>query len=218
VRGAPAHALSWPLLTAPDGTKLGKTTGARILLNPEKTSPYRFFQHWMQTDDRQVREFLLKFTLLPITEVDEVVAAHEKAPEQRSAQRVLAREVTQLVHGPGAAVAAEQASAVLFGGSVDDAGPEALALVAREAPTAALPVATEGGVDIVDGLLATGLASSRSDARRSLEAGAVYVNGERVGLEHRIAAGDVRHGRYVLIRKGKKSYAVLDSAETEESS
>ena len=207
VRSKTAHALSWPLLLAPDGSKLGKTTGARILLDPDKTSPYRFFQHWMNTDDRQVRQLLLWFTLLSIPEVDEIVAQHEKAPERRSAQRSLAREVTALVHGPGEAAAAEQASAVLFGGSVDDAGPEAFALVAREAPTAPLP-ATDS-VDVVDALIDTGLASSRSDARRSLEAGAVYVNGERISGDRSIGEEDVRHGRYVLLRKGKKSYAVL---------
>jgi tyrosyl-tRNA synthetase len=210
VRGATAHAMSWPLLLAPDGSKLGKTTGARILLNPERTSPYRFFQHWMNTDDRQVRQCLLWFTMLAVAEVDELVAQHEKAPERRTAHRALAREVTALVHGKAAAVAAEQASAVLFGGSVDDAGPDAFELVASEAPTADLP-ATDGGVDVdlVDVLLATGLASSRSDARRSLEAGAVYVNGERVAVDRRIGETDVRHGRFVLLRKGKKSYAVL---------
>ena len=217
VRGEPAHALSWPLLLAPDGSKLGKSTGARILLHPERTSPYRFFQHWMNTDDRQVREFLLTFTLLPIPDVDELVAAHEKAPEQRSAQRALAREVTSLVHGAAAAVAAEQASAVLFGGSVDEAGPEALAAVAREVPTAPMPAGGNGS-GVVDVLIAAGLASSRSDARRSLEAGAVYVNGERVGPDREIGPDDVRHGRYVLIRKGKKSYSVLLSSGSEESS
>jgi tyrosyl-tRNA synthetase len=143
------------------------------------------------------------------------VVAHEKAPERRSAQRALARAVTALVHGEAAAVAAEEASAVLFGGSVDDAGADALALVAREAPTAPLS-ATEGGIDIVDALLALGLASSRSDARRSLEAGAVYVNGERVGLDRRIGPDDARHARYVLIRKGKKSYGVLVGEEIQE--
>jgi tyrosyl-tRNA synthetase len=178
------------------------------MLDPEKTSPYRFFQHWMNTDDRQIRQCLLWFTLLPVAEVDEIVAQHEKAPERRAAQRALAREVTTLVHGEAAATAAEQASAVLFGGSVDEAGPDAFALVAREAPTAVL-VATEGGTDIVDVLIETGLASSRSDARRSLEAGAVYVNGERVSGDRRIGEKDLRHARYVLVRKGKKSYAVL---------
>ena len=98
-RGAAVHALAWPLLTAPDGTKLGKTTGARTWLDPARTSPYQFFQHWMQTDDRQVAQMLAQFTLLPMEEVAAAVEAHEQAPERRSAQRLLAREVTTLVHG-----------------------------------------------------------------------------------------------------------------------
>jgi tyrosyl-tRNA synthetase len=210
VRGTTAHGLSWPLLTAPDGSKLGKTTGARIWLDPDKTSPYRFFQHWMQTDDRQVRDFLAIFTLLPLEQVDELVTAHEKAPEQRQAQRTLAREATALVHGRDAAEAAEQASRVLFGGDPADIGPGAYEQLAREVPTTALPVLTgdEGG-DIVAALVDSGLASSRSDARRSLEAGAVYVNGERVGPDRALGEYDVRHGRYVLLRKGKRSYALL---------
>jgi tyrosyl-tRNA synthetase len=211
VTGDTVHALSWPLLTAPDGTKLGKTTGARIWLDPEKTSPYRFFQHWMQVDDRQVPEFLAKFTLLPLAEVDAAVAEHAQAPERRTGQRLLAREVTRLVHGEAAARAAEEASAVLFGGSLDDVGPDALALVAREVPTAPLPADAEleAGLDLVSVLVETGLASSSSDARRSVEQNAVSVNGERAGGDRRIGRSDVRHGRYVVVRKGKRSYAVL---------
>ena len=87
----------------PDGTKLGKTTGARIWLDADRTSPYQLFQYWMATDDRQVRQFLAQFTLLPVAEIDAVVAAHEAAPERREAQRRLAREATALVHGAGAA-------------------------------------------------------------------------------------------------------------------
>jgi tyrosyl-tRNA synthetase len=211
VTGDTVHALSWPLLTAADGTKLGKTTGARVWLDPDRTSPYRFFQHWMQVDDRQVHEFLAKFTLLPLAEVDAAVAEHTKAPERRSAQRLLAREVTRLVHGAAAAQAAEEASAVLFGGSLDDVGPDALALVAREVPTAPLPGGEQlaAGVDLVTVLVDTGLATSRSDARRSVEQHAVSVNGERVAAGRLIGADDVRHGGYVVLRKGKRSYAAL---------
>jgi tyrosyl-tRNA synthetase len=214
VRAETVHGLAWPLLTAPDGSKLGKTTGARIWLDPDKTSPYRFFQHWMQTDDRQVRELLARFTLLPLDEIDDVVATHQAAPEQRAGQRALAGEVTRLVHGEPAATAAEQASRALFGGSPDELGPEAFALVAREVPVAELPgnAALEAGVDVVALLVDAGLATSRSDARRSLDAGAVYVNGERVGEGRLLGSSDVRHGRYVLLRKGKKSYAVLAGA------
>lgn len=211
VRGRNVHGLSWPLLIAPDGSKLGKTAGAGTWLDANRTSPYQFFQHWMHTDDRQVREFLGKFTLLPLGEIDEIVSEHDKAPERRQAQRVLAREATTLVHGDRATTAAEQAAHVLFGGSIDDVGPDALRLVAREVPHAALPAGAslEEGVDVVDLLVATELVSSRSEARRSLDAGAIYVNGQRVLPDHVVTGRDLRHERYVLLRRGKKNHAMV---------
>jgi tyrosyl-tRNA synthetase len=211
VRGATAHGLSWPLLTGPDGSKLGKTTGARIWLDPVRTSPYQFFQHWMQTDDRQVGEYLAKFTLLPLPEVESIAAGHLEHPERREGQRRMADEVTRLVHGPDAAVAAAEASAVLFGGSPLDAGPQALAAVADEVPTAPLPAAGElaAGVDLVPLLVETGLASSKGDARRSIDQGAVSVNGDKAVDGATLGAQHVLHGRYVLLRKGKRNYALL---------
>jgi tyrosyl-tRNA synthetase len=212
--GAAAHGLSWPLITAPDGSKLGKSTGDGVWLDPARTRPYQFFQHWMQTDDRQVREFLGKFTLLPLPEVEAVAADHAEHPERRAGQRRLAEEVTRLVHGPGATAAAAEATGVLFGGSPLAAGPDALAVVAEEVPTAPLPGEAElaAGVDVVPLLVESGLASSKGDARRSLEQGAVSVNGARVGPGASIDAGAVLHGRYVLLRKGKRSYALLVAA------
>jgi tyrosyl-tRNA synthetase len=211
VRGAAVHGLSWPLLTAPDGSKLGKTMGARIWLDPERTSPYQFFQHWMQTDDRQVGEYLAKFTLLPLAEIAEITADHATHPERRTGQRRLAEEATGLVHGADAAAAAAAATEVLFGGSPLDAPPEALAMVAREVPTAPLPSAAElaEGADLVPLLVEVGLASSKSDARRSLEQGSVSVNGTKVTATVTIGAADVLHGRHVLLRKGKRHYALL---------
>jgi tyrosyl-tRNA synthetase len=211
VRGDAVHGLSWPLITAPDGSKIGKTTGARVWLDPARTSPYRFYQHWMQTDDRQVREYLAKFTLLGISHVDELAAEHAKAPERRRGQRVLAREVTMLVHGAGAARAAEQASKILFGGSPFEADSDALAAVAAEVPTALLGSDEDlaAGTDLVPLLVDAELASSRGDARRALEQGAVSVNGERAQPGRVIVKGDLLHGRYVVLRKGKRSYAVL---------
>jgi tyrosyl-tRNA synthetase len=214
VRGATVHGLCWPLLTAPDGTKLGKTTGARVWLDPELTTPYQFFQHWMRTDDRQVEEFLAKFTLLPMEEVRAVAAEHAEHPERRAGQRRLAEEVTRLVHGEEATAAATAASTVLFGGSPLEAGPEALAVVAAEVPTAPLPGPDElaAGADVVPLLVATGLASSKGDARRAIDQGGVSVNGRRVGPGAVVRAEDVLHGRYVLLRKGKKHYAMLVGA------
>ena len=209
--GVAVHGLSWPLMTAPDGSKLGKTTGAGIWLDPARTSPYQFFQHWMQTDDRQVGECLAKFTLLGLDEVDAVSAAHLEHPERRLGQRRLAEEATRLVHGAEATALAAEATDVLFGGSPLTAGPEALAVVAAEVPTAPLPPAKElaAGVEIERLLVGSNLASSKGDARRALEQGAVSVNGDRVGPGATVDAGAVLHGRYVLLRKGKRNYALL---------
>jgi tyrosyl-tRNA synthetase len=215
VTGAAVHGLAWPLLTAPDGSKLGKTTGARVWLDPARTSPYQFFQHWMQTDDRQVGEYLAKFTLLGMDEVTAVTAAHLEHPERRTGQRRLADEVTAVVHGPEAAAAAAEASQLLFGGSPRQAGPAALAVAAAEVPTAPLPAPGElaAGVDVVPLLVESGLAISKSDARRALEQGAVSVNGDRVGPGAVVGTDAVLHGRFVVLRKGKTRYAVLVAAE-----
>jgi tyrosyl-tRNA synthetase len=210
IAGRPAWALAWPLLTAPDGTKLGKTTGARIWLDPERTSPYQFFQHWMTTDDRQVRQFLAQFTLLPMVEVDDLATAHADAPEQRRAQRVLAREATALVHGADQADAAEEASAILFGAPLGEATPAALDAVAREVASAVVErSALDEGIDLVSLLATDGLlADSRGEARRALAQGGIYVNGERVGEGRVLTVADLLDGRYVLLRKGKRSFAV----------
>lgn len=212
VHGRPAWCLAWPLLTAPDGTKLGKTTGARIWLDPVRTSPYQFFQHWMATDDRQVRQFLAQFTLLPVAEIAALVAAHQDEPGRRGAQRRLAREATALVHGTDQARAAEAASAILFGADVTDSTAEALAAVAAEVPTQILDAATlAGGLDLATVMADDGLlVASRGEARRAIDQGGVYVNGERANESRRIGTDDLLHGRYVLLRRGKKAYAILD--------
>lgn len=213
VHRRPAWCLAWPLLTAPDGTKLGKTTGARVWLDPVRTSPYQFFQHWMSTDDRQVRQFLAQFTLLPVEEVDAVVAAHEEAPGRRAAQRRLAAEATALVHGAQQAATAEAASAILFGAPVADADAAALDAVAAEVPRRAVGRDDlAAGIDLVDAM-ADGelLAASKGEARRALGQGGVYVNGERADDARRLGADDLLADRYVLLRRGKKAYAVLDA-------
>jgi tyrosyl-tRNA synthetase len=214
VHGRPAWALGWPLLTAPDGTKLGKTTGARIWLDPERTSPYQFFQHWMQTDDRQVRQFLAQFTLLPVAEVDALAADHLADPGRREGQRRLAREATTLVHGAVEAAAAEEASAILFGAPVDGASAAALHAVAREVPVVRLSAPDlEPGLDLVDLLSRPGfLAASRGEARRALGQGGVYVNGERAADDAVVNADQLLHGRYVVLRRGKRSFGLLDVA------
>ena len=211
VNSRPAWALAWPLLTAADGTKLGKTTGARIWLDPERTSPYQFFQHWMATDDRQVHQFLAQFTLLPMDQVRSTMADHDAQPERRSAQRLLAREATALVHGSDAADAAEGASTVLFGGSANDATLGALDAVAGEVPVVDVSSADlEAGIDLARVLSTDGLlTASKGEARRALSQGGVYVNGERALEDEAVTTDHLLHGRYVVLRKGKRSFALI---------
>jgi tyrosyl-tRNA synthetase len=214
VHQRPAWALAWPLLTGPDGSKLGKTTGARIWLDAAKTSPYQFFQHWMGTDDRQVRQFLAQFTLLGVEEIDALVADHAAEPGRRVAQRRLAEEVTTLVHGPAEAAAAAEASAILFGAPLDQASEFALAAVAREVGVIAVDRRSlAAGLELVD-LLAQlpGLAASKGEARRALAQGGVYVNGERADGDRRIGTSDALNGRFVLLRQGKKRYGMVEVA------
>ncbi|MGK2949687.1 MAG: tyrosine--tRNA ligase [Acidimicrobiales bacterium] len=211
--GATVHGLCWPLLTGADGSKIGKTTGARVWLDPERTSPYAFHQHFMQTDDADLPRMLAQFTLLPMDEVDALVASHGEAPGQRHGQRTLAAAVTDLVHGVDARTTAEQAAIVLFGGDPRSASPAALAVVAGEVPSAQLE-ATErlaDGVDLVPVLVRTGLATSLGDARRQLEQAGISVNGEKVGADRRLSSADLLAGRWVLLRKGKRGWAALDA-------
>jgi tyrosyl-tRNA synthetase len=213
-RAVAVHGLCWPLLTAADGSKLGKTTGARTWLDPGRTSPYAFFQHWMQTGDDDVRRMLAQFTLLPVEEVDALAAAHAEAPSRREGQRRLAREVTSLVHGAEAASAAEEAARVLFGGPVEGISAAALAAVAQEVPSTGLEPAEslDAGVDLVPVLVRTGLASSNGDARRHLAGGAVTGNGRPVDGETPLLGSDRLHGRWILLRRGKRQWAALDAA------
>ena len=210
-RATAVHALCWPLLTAADGSKLGKTTGARIWLDEARTSPYTLYQHFIQTDDRDVEKQLLQFTLLPTATIFEVAAEHERAPERREAQRLLAQTVTGLVHGPEPAAAAAEATSVLFGGDARAASASALDLVAHEVGAVDLPgnAGPGDGVGLIPLLVAAGLATSNGDARRALEQGAISVNGERVPPDREVAAEDFLHGRYLLLRKGKRHYGVV---------
>ena len=209
---ASVHAFTWPLMTRADGAKFGKSAGGAIWLAPELTSPYAFFQYWMNVDDRDVERFLMQLTLLPVREIRDLVAVHTDAPQERRAQTRLAREVTTIVHGAEAAAAAEEASAVLFGGDPGVAGRDAWEVVAAEVATVGLPAGSslDEGVDPVPVLVAAGLAKSNSEARRLLRDNAVLATGRRVGEDDRLTPGDVRHDRYVLLRKGRKSYAVVD--------
>ena len=209
--GATVHGLTVPLMTRSDGQKFGKSQSGSVWLDPAKTSPYQFFQYAMQMEDADAERFLLQLTLLPVDEAKAVADEHRTAPEKRLAQRTLARELTTLVHGEAAARGAEQASTVLFGGSLDDVDDAGFAVLEAEVPTTPLsPGELDAGLDLVDVLVRTGLAKSKGDARRTIEQGGVYVAGRQVHEgESRISRADLGGGRYLLLRRGKATYHLL---------
>src|SRR5215469_13405523 len=206
--GAHVHAFTWPLLLRSDGKKFGKSEDGAVWLAADRTSPYQFFQYWMNVTDSDVQRFLLQLTLLPVEECHAVAAAHMQAPNKREGQRRLAREVTTIVHGPEATAAAEEASAILFGGSPAGASQQALAFLASEVPTSAFAP----GEELAHALAATPLASSLSDARRTISQGAAYVNGVPVPQDRPLSGADLLHNRWVLLRRGKRTYHLLDAA------
>jgi tyrosyl-tRNA synthetase len=207
-RAEHVHAFSWPLLTASDGSKLGKTTGARVWLDASKTSPYQFRQHWMQTPDDQVESQLLTFSLQPIEQIRAIVAEHLDAPHLRFAQRALADEMTALVHGAPAAVAAAEAADLLFSGDPSAASEEAFVTLAAEIPSSRLAAADLD--DPIAVFVAAGLASSNGDARRSAAQRSFYANGAQLDANSLLSDQKLVHGRYLLLRKGKKSHHLLE--------
>ncbi|MCY4192998.1 MAG: tyrosine--tRNA ligase [bacterium] len=215
--GAPVHGLTWPLLTRSDGAKFGKTAEGAIWLDPERTSPYRFHQYFIQIPDEDAERSLLQFTMLSVPEIAELIDAHRRDPGKREAQRTLAHEATSLVHGPAAASAAAEAARILFGSSVGGMDRAAFEAVAGEVPTSTVALTPDSGFDaaansfdLVGLLAATGLASSKGDARRGLSEGSVYVNNERVSATASAVAADrLLHGRYLLLRRGKRRYHLL---------
>ncbi len=208
VAGGEAHGLVAPLITTTSGAKFGKSDAGAVYLDPALTSPYRFYQFWLNVDDRDAGSYLRLFTLRSRPEIEDLLVRLAAHPAGREAQRALAREVTERVH-PDAAPSAMAASEILFGDFDPHAasGP-AFDVLAREIPTAA--VAGTDALTLVDGLIRTGLAKSKSEARRAIEQGGVYVNQQRVtDVDRRVGAGDWLAERYLLLRKGKKDYALV---------
>jgi len=205
--GASAFGLTWPLLTKSDGTKFGKTASGAVWLDPERTSPYQFRQFWLQTDDADVRDRLLRFSLQPIEEIESILTEHEAAPHERAAQRSLAHELTAMVHGEPAARAAGAAAAVLFGSDPREADADAMAVVAGE--LALTEVAAADCADLPDLLVRCGLAKSKGDARRTLEQRGFRCNGEVLELDSDVLQIAPLEGGYRLMQKGRTSHHLL---------
>jgi tyrosyl-tRNA synthetase len=213
--GATVHALTVPLVTAADGTKFGKSTGGGSLwLDPEMTSPYSWYQYFVNTADADVIRYLLWFTFLPGDELAELTELTATRPQERAAQRRLARELTTLVHGAAATASVENASAALFGrGELQDLDEPTLAAALREAAVAEL--SPGGPAGIVDLLVATGLSDSKGAAKRTVAEGGVSVNNQRIDSEEWAASpADFLHGKWLVLRRGKRNIAGVERVET----
>ncbi|WP_068185615.1 tyrosine--tRNA ligase [Mycobacterium sp. UM_CSW] len=209
--GATVHALTVPLVTAADGTKFGKSTGGGSLwLDPEMTSPYAWYQYFINTADADVIRYLRWFTFLSADELAELERATAERPQQRAAQRRLARELTVLVHGEAATEAVEHASRALFGqGELDRLDEATLAAALRETSVAELKPGSPDG--IVDLLVASGLSASKGAARRTIGEGGVSVNNVRVDSEEWAPQpSDFLHGRWLVLRRGKRNVAGIE--------
>ena len=209
VHGKPAQGMTFPLITTSDGRKFGKTEEGNIWLDPKRTSPYRFSQYWIQTDDRDVGRFLRYFTFLPVAEIDEIEKEHLKSPEKRAGQHLLAKELTTLVHDAVAARNAERAAKILFGAQLDGIEKNDLLSAAEEMPKTLH--SRELPFPLIDILLETGLSKSKTMARKELNGGGIYVNNHRITDEKSVlSVDDILFGQYILLRKGKKNYHLLE--------
>ena len=182
MRGKPAGALVYPLITKSDGAKFGKTESGAVWLSPQRTSPYRFYQFWLNTDDRDVISYLKYFTWLNRQEVQELEIAVSQRPEQREAQRRLAREMTRMVHDETALQKAEQASQVLFGAEISGLSAAEVADIFADVPSGRISAGQlQGeGLPVTDLLTACEIVPSKGEARRAIEAGGLYLNNRRV--------------------------------------
>ncbi|WP_345649354.1 tyrosine--tRNA ligase [Streptomyces tremellae] len=208
VEGASAHALATPLLTKADGTKFGKTEGGAIWLDPEMYSPYAFYQFWLNTDDRDISRFARIFSFRSREELEELERQTEERPQARAAQRALAEELTTLVHGAGQCAAAVAASKALFGQG-DLAGLDEATLRAALAELPSAKVAAP--LSVADLLAETGLAPSKSAARRTVKEGGAYVNNEKVADAEAVPGPEaLLHGRWLVLRRGKRNLAAVE--------
>src|SRR6266567_4440355 len=208
VEGGEAHGLVAPLVTMASGAKFGKTEAGAIYLDPALTSPYKFYQFWYNVDDRDVESYLKLFTLLPRPDIEAQMKTHKKDPSRREAQGQLATQVTKMVHGEEAMSNATGVSAILFS-DFDPHNVKASVFdeMAKEIPTASV---SANNLGLVDALVKAGLAKSKSEARRQVEQGGVYVNQQRVkDVDRKLDRSDWLAGGNLLLRKGKKDYGLL---------
>ena len=202
------HALTLPLVAKADGTKFGKTESGAIWLDAKKTSPYAFYQFWLNTADADVYKFLHYFTFLSVQEIAAIETADKSSGTKPEAQRILAENATELVHGKAALEAAQRISASLFSGSLSNLTESDLEQLAQDGMPG---VQLEKSVtNLIDALVASGLAKSKSEARTFIQSGSVSINGQKAdALEHQFSAEEHLFGRFTLLKRGKKNYGMI---------
>ncbi|MGB5188728.1 tyrosine--tRNA ligase [Robiginitalea sp.] len=215
IEGGKGYALTCPLITKADGTKFGKTESGNIWLDPHKTSPYRFYQYWLNTSDSDAEKYIKIFTFLSKEDIETLVSAHREAPHQRQLQRKLAEELTVLVHSEEDLENAERASEILFGKSTSEAlkalSSELFLEIFDGVPQAQIAKREiVEGLDIVGALSArTGFLKSNGEARRELKQQSISVNKTRVEQDYTLSENDLIQDRFILLQRGKKNYFIL---------
>ena len=211
MEGVQLYGITAPLLTKSDGTKMGKTESGALWLDAEKCSPYQFYQYWMNVEDSEVVKLLSLMTDLTREEVEAIVAEHTAAPEKRFGQRRAAEEITKIVHGQAGLDAAQKATEIFFGAEIHDLKDAQLQAIFRDVPSVEYTrVELEAGIAVNEALVKAGVAKTRSDVRRALDQGGLYVNNKRVtdvGL--RLTAEHLASESAIVLRLGKKKYAVV---------
>ncbi|MBI3416124.1 MAG: tyrosine--tRNA ligase [Verrucomicrobia bacterium] len=201
-----------PLITNADGSKFGKSVAGAVWLDVKKTSVYRFYQFWIQTDDRDVIRFLKFFTFLSRPEIESLEKQHLEKPEARVAHKALAKSVTELIHGEAATLEAIRASEILFGGGLEGISETTFSEIVGEVPSKEIARTQLGetGMPLLEVLVQSGLCSSKGQARKDAEAGGIYLNNLReVNFQRIVRASDFLFGKHLLLRKGKRNYALV---------
>ncbi|MEQ8846130.1 tyrosine--tRNA ligase [Botrimarina sp.] len=210
--GRQLFGMTWPLLTKSDGTKMGKTESGAIWLDPARTSPYAFYQYWVNVDDADVGPCLRRLTDCPLEEIEQLDTAREADAAKRDSQKRLAEELTRLVHGEEGLATARRATEIFFGAEVSGLDDRALAEIFADVPSGESPRAALAGegLGVVDALVAAGLAKSKGEARRTVAQGGAYVNNRRIeSAEAVLTEADLASESVIVLRSGRKRYALL---------
>ena len=210
--GDSVYGLTYPLIKKSDGTKFGKTASGAVWLDPKRTSPYKFYQFWLNADDADVIHYLKFYTFFTEEEIAALDQETKDHPENRAAQKTLAKELTLMMHGQTALDKAVQASQALFGGDITGLSAADIADVFSEVPTADMPADRFGGdgMNVVDVLVESGFLKSKGEARRGIQEGGVYVNNRRVtDAAMNVTISDFIEGKYLILRRGKKNYSMV---------